>query len=592
MKPRSAECVKMSLQTLASAIGQNNRYKQEKKDFGLAQKKLYIARVRGCDARYVFQHDLVMSPSYLFGDDGVETYVSSLQINDENLEKVSSLLFQEYQKGLALATHKDADVKMLPSYVTNISTKNENGKFLALDLGGTNFRVLLINLNNGECSIKNEIYSVPSHIMTGPGIEILCDTEDPKITLCIFVIIFDYSCLITLLIACPSLLSNMMLSMKNCLLVLHSVFPVNKMDSLMQRLIKWTKGFSCSGVEGENVAELLQEAIKRNGKISIDVVAILNDTVGTLMSVAYFKEDCAVGMIVGTGTNACYLENIENVELFNTERLKSQNEKQVIINTEWGAFGNNGVFDFLKTKYDCEIDTNSINPGCQIYEKMIGGMYLGEIVRIVLVDLSKKKLIFKGVIPEKLLSKDGFLTKYISLCESDEGTCYEKIEEVLQEIGVINPSEEDCKTVKYICKLISTRAAHLAACGLSAILRKMKKPKVTIACDGSLIKYHPHFLNSLESKLKCLSPGVKVSAENIDFKENKVMCLSAILRKMKKPKVTIACDGSLIKYHPHFLNSLESKLKCLSPGVKFELILSEDGSGRGAALVAAAAVSK
>ncbi|KAG1684922.1 Hexokinase type 2 [Nymphon striatum] len=579
MKPRSAECVKMSLQTLASAIGQNNRYKQEKKDFGLAQKKLYIARVRGCDARYVFQHDLVMSPSYLFGDDGVETYVSSLQINDENLEKVSSLLFQEYQKGLALATHKDADVKMLPSYVTNISTKNENGKFLALDLGGTNFRVLLINLNNGECSIKNEIYSVPSHIMTGPGIEFCSQGTS---------MLLSYS------FSVDSSDADSNEEVGNCSMTVAGAkfFPVNKMDSLMQRLIKWTKGFSCSGVEGENVAELLQEAIKRNGKISIDVVAILNDTVGTLMSVAYFKEDCAVGMIVGTGTNACYLENIENVELFNTERLKSQNEKQVIINTEWGAFGNNGVFDFLKTKYDCEIDTNSINPGCQIYEKMIGGMYLGEIVRIVLVDLSKKKLIFKGVIPEKLLSKDGFLTKYISLCESDEGTCYEKIEEVLQEIGVINPSEEDCKTVKYICKLISTRAAHLAACGLSAILRKMKKPKVTIACDGSLIKYHPHFLNSLESKLKCLSPGVKVSAENIDFKENKVMCLSAILRKMKKPKVTIACDGSLIKYHPHFLNSLESKLKCLSPGVKFELILSEDGSGRGAALVAAAAVSK
>lgn len=40
--------------------------------------------------------------------------------------------------------------------------------------------------------------------------------------------------------------------------------------------------------------------------------------------------------------------------------------KQVIINTEWGAFGDNGCLDFMRTEYDRELDTYSINPGKQM----------------------------------------------------------------------------------------------------------------------------------------------------------------------------------------------------------------------------------
>ena len=46
------------------------------------------------------------------------------------------------------------------------------------------------------------------------------------------------------------------------------------------KLVRWTKGFSCEGVEGENVVELLQAALQRRGDVRIDVCAILNDTTG------------------------------------------------------------------------------------------------------------------------------------------------------------------------------------------------------------------------------------------------------------------------------------------------------------------------
>ena len=47
----------------------------------------------------------------------------------------------------------------------------------------------------------------------------------------------------------------------------------------------------------------------------------------------------------------------------------------------------------------------SINPGKQIFEKMISGMYMGELIRQVLVDLMKDDLIFFEANREKILER-------------------------------------------------------------------------------------------------------------------------------------------------------------------------------------------
>ena len=33
---------------------------------------------------------------------------------------------------------------------------------------------------------------------------------------------------------------------------------------------------------------------------------------------------------------------------------------------EWGAFGDNGCLNFLRTEYDAEVDKTSLNPGKQM----------------------------------------------------------------------------------------------------------------------------------------------------------------------------------------------------------------------------------
>lgn len=140
-------------------------------------------------------------------------------------------------------------------------------------------------------------------------------------------------------------------------------FPCKQEGLAVGRLVTWTKGFSCSGVEGENVVELLHAAIKRRSDISVECVAILNDTVGCLMSCAYLDHNAEIGVILGTGTNACYMEKLPKVELWDEDLNEPS---QVIINTEWGAFGDDGCIDFIRTYYDRQIDERSLNVGRQL----------------------------------------------------------------------------------------------------------------------------------------------------------------------------------------------------------------------------------
>lgn len=89
----------------------------------------------------------------------------------------------------------------------------------------------------------------------------------------------------------------------------------------------------------------------------------MNDTTGTMVSCAFDDPDVEIGLILGTGTNACYMEQISNIPKWNGDQ---SHPKQVIINTEWGAFGEKGELDFVKTEYDIKIDEESLYPGEQV----------------------------------------------------------------------------------------------------------------------------------------------------------------------------------------------------------------------------------
>ena len=116
---------------------------------------------------------------------------------------------------------------------------------------------------------------------------------------------------------------------------------------------------------------LLERSISRYPDLDIEVTAILNDTTGCLIACAYKRPNCAIGVIIGTGTNASYVEDTNNVELYQGGEAGAGRPGEVVINTEWGALGNTGSLDFIRTEYDHMLDTHSKNRSKQVYEKLI-----------------------------------------------------------------------------------------------------------------------------------------------------------------------------------------------------------------------------
>ena len=118
--------------------------------------------------------------------------------------------------------------------------------------------------------------------------------------------------------------------------------------------------------------------------VPIKITALVNDTTGTLIASAYTDNTTRIGCIFGTGCNAAYMETIGCIPKLAHMNLDPSLE--IAINCEWGAFDNEHRV-LPRTVYDKHIDEHSPRPGQQTFEKMVAGLYLGEIFRLVLVDL-------------------------------------------------------------------------------------------------------------------------------------------------------------------------------------------------------------
>ncbi|XP_059138200.1 hexokinase HKDC1 isoform X2 [Peromyscus eremicus] len=438
----------------------------------------------------------------------IDKVLALFQLTREQLMGVRDKMRTELEYGLKKQTHALAMVKMLPTFVYGMPDGTEKGKFLALDLGGTNFRVLLVKIRSGRRSVRmyNKIFAIPLEIMQGTGEEL-----------------FDH------IVQCIADFLDYM-GLKGAQLPLGFTFSFPCRQTCIDKgtLVGWTKGFKATDCEGEDVVDMLREAIKRRNEFDLDIVAIVNDTVGTMMTCGYEDPNCEIGLIAGTGSNVCYMEEMRNIELVEGD------EGRMCINTEWGGFGDNGCLDDICTQYDKEVDEGSLNSGKQRYEKMTSGMYLGEIVRQILIDLTRQGLLFRGHISERLRTRGIFETKFLSQIESDRLALLQ-VRRILQQLG-LDSTCEDSIVVKEVCGAVSRRAAQLCGAGMAAIVEKRRQ-------DQGL----EHF------------------------------------------KVTVGVDGTLYKLHPHFSRILQETVRELAPRCAVTFMLSEDGSGKGAALITAVA---
>lgn len=307
-------------------------------------------------------------------------------------------------------------------------------------------------------------------------------------------------------------------------------FPVQQSGINKGTLIRWTKGFDVPDAVGKDVCALLQAEIDKL-KLPVKVSALVNDTVGTLMARSYTapgKHGSVLGAIFGTGTNGAYVEKLANIK----KPLSGEHDSstgEMVINTEWGSFDNQ-LNVLPTTPWDAALDQASVNPGIQRYEKRVSGMFLGEILRLVILDLLKK--------PEVSLFKDdnsssndwrsttniaessglykqwGLDTAIMSIAASDNAPDLPVLRQQLEsELQVYAPALEDAQAFKTIAGAIARRAARLAAVAIGAIVLqtgKLDDPSYTedepidVGVDGSLVEHYPGFRDMIIEALRAV----------------------------------------------------------------------------------------
>ncbi|KAG8823636.1 glucokinase [Serendipita sp. 401] len=433
--------------------------------------------------------------------DSIET---QFQLTDERLRDITAHFVKMYQVGLQ---HGHEPMAMIPTFVTGVPDGTETGTFMAVDLGGTNFRVCEVQLEgNHKFSLKQKKFKVTDELKTGPAVDL-----------------FDYM---------AKCVGDFMKELGNppaheCLhLGMTFSFPVEQTALGAGRLLTWTKGFSATGAIGNDVVQLLQDSLDK-AEVQCKCVALVNDTVGTLLTRGYLTGGCFLGAIFGTGTNGAYVEDMSAVTKLKKIDPSIKNATKMIINTEWGAF-DNARHVLPLTRWDNALDRISINPRYQAFEKLISGMYLGEIARnvlIYLIDLPPipgsnppRYYLFNGHSTKKFNVQYGFDTELLSRIKSDPSPAAVR-GLFVEELGYVpyQVSDLDAQIVAWVCDLVATRSAALSACAVAATLIQCKyvqlggepgereiDSSLELGVDGSLVEFYPGFEDTMRKSLRVI----------------------------------------------------------------------------------------
>ena len=285
-------------------------------------------------------------------------------------------------------------------------------------------------------------------------------------------------------------------------------FPVIQNGINKGRLLRWTKGFDIQEAVGQDICELLQSALD-DLHLPVRVAALINDTVGTLMARSYCSSGSTkalIGAIFGTGTNGAYVEKLSKVTKLGKDMTGfDSSTDEMVINAEWGSFDNE-LAVLPITQFDKDLDLESNNPGIQMFEKRVSGMFLGEILRRALLSMVQDPAVDLFGAPvnvpadSRLYNIWGIDTSFLSTVQDDKTDDLTPTKEVIKrELGIENARTEDCQGVKVLVNAIGKRAARLSAVALAAVVissGKLEGPAdeiIDIGVDGSLVEFYPGF---------------------------------------------------------------------------------------------------
>ena len=269
------------------------------------------------------------------------------KLDNEQLKGIAYAFREKVEEGLS---KKNAEIQCIPTFILP-KAADVKGKALVLDLGGTNYRVAIVDFTQEKPVIyPNNGWKKDMSVMKSPGytreelfkeladliVEIKREEEMP-IGYC-----FSY--------------------------------PAESVPGGDAKLLRWTKGVDIRKMVGQFVGKPLLDYLNEKNKIKFTGIKVLNDTIASLFAGLTDKSyDAYIGLIVGTGTNLATFIPADKIKKLDPAYSV---EGLIPVNLESGNFHP----PFL-TAVDDTVDAMSDSMGKQRFEKAVSGMYLGDILK-------------------------------------------------------------------------------------------------------------------------------------------------------------------------------------------------------------------
>ncbi|XP_064551482.1 hexokinase type 1 [Drosophila montana] len=406
-------------------------------------------------------------------------------LNEDHLLSIRDSMSRELLNGLGRDTHDRSSIPCYLSYVQQLPTGRERGRYLALEMWPTNCRIMLVRFGSEkDIYMSSKCVIVPHTIAASRGTALF---NFLAYNIAVFV-------------------REKKVEKDNLPMGIAFAFALNKLSLDVGILVNWTKGYGAQGAVGKNIVQLLRTALDEYKDISINLNSIINISAGSLMALSWSQINCKMGLIIGTGTNAAYVEQSVECELYEGDATAPL----MIINTEWSNFGTNGHLDFIRTEFDKIADAESSNPGRNYYEKCISTLYLGELVRLIVVRLMKMGVIFREHNLEYMGIQWKMEMKSIMAIDSDPPDVYVKAQEVMDKFRMRHCQERDLATLRFICHTVSTRSAKLIGAGVACLINRMNYANISIAVDGGIYRLYPRYQEVVNTQVtELINPDLK-----------------------------------------------------------------------------------
>ncbi|KAL8692325.1 MAG: hypothetical protein Q9218_002618 [Villophora microphyllina] len=454
---------------------------------------------------------------------------------DQLLKEVQELFDQQLRVDslLALSKKLQAELKerlqsspqcMLPSHNYTLPDGKEHGTYLGLEVGGSTLRVALVELD-GRTSSRQPLRirrmvtsSIDNQVRDLRGLaffdwiagkigEMLSADREAH----------DYMQLrepIPMGIAWSFPIEFVSLSGKK---LASTNFPVAKHPFGAETLLVWAKN------------------------LNIRLDAIVNDSSATVLSRAYIDPSTRLAVILGTGINAAIHLPISSLHeskfgqrefpnlvatLLDSSPTAATGMSHVLVNTELSMFGKRA---FSTTRWDEYLNAHHMMPDYQPMEYLLSGGYMGEIVRLIMVEAIGTAGLFDGNLSATLSTPYTLDTQTLAAIEVDTSPSLSLSCRIVQEkyLLALPPTPVEMLFIRQVVRAVSRRSQgyfSAAIYALSSLLHEadQQAPRIppdssgeagafndldhiSIGCDGSVINKYPGYMQKSQELLGQLS---------------------------------------------------------------------------------------